>query len=259
MIDSQFLKVAKQAALEAGKIISRYSGKTHEHILKEGDRSNFATRADLEAEEKIVEILTKNFPDHNIIAEEKTRINKNSRFTWAIDPLDGTFNFAHAVPYFCVSIGLLLNNKPVIGVINHVSDRKLFFAEKGKGAFLNENKIRVSRIKNLEESTVGVDFGHKKNRVFNTRRYAASLIATGGYTYALGSAALGLALVAQGLFDSYVASAWIWDFAAGAAIIEEAGGKVTDLEGNDPDWQSSRLALCSSNGLVHKQVLEAIK
>lgn len=259
MNDSQFLKVAKQAAIEAGKIIQKYSGKKHKLNFKNGDSSNFATRVDLEAEELIVKILTKNFPDHNIIAEEKTRINNNSQYTWAIDPVDGTFSFAHGIPYFSVSIGLLLNNQSIVGIINHVSAKDLYYAQKGNGAFLNGKAIHVSSINNLEGSACGLDFGHKKTRAENMEKYVIPLIGKIGYPYSVGSAVACQALLAKGILDGYVNEAWIWDFVAGAMIVKEAGGRVTDFEGNEPDWSKERLSIVASNGLIHNQILEALK
>lgn len=258
-MEDKFLKVAKQAALEAGKIISQYFGQNHKYKFKDGDSSNFATETDLAAEKIIVEILTKNFPDHNIIAEENTRINQNSQYTWAIDPLDGTFSFAHKVPYFSVSIGLLLNNKPIIGVINHVSGKNLFYAQKGKRAYLNEESIDVSSINNLEESACGLDFGHKKTRTESMEKYVVPLITKIGYPYSVGSAVTCQALVASGILDGYVNQAWIWDFVAGTVIIREAGGEVTDFEGNEPDWSKERLNIIASNGLIHDAIVEALK
>lgn len=258
-MEEKFLKIAKQAALEAGKIISKYSGKKHRLVLKGGDSSNFATRADIEAEEKIVEILTKNFPTHSIIAEEKTRIKNESAYTWVIDPVDGTFSFVHGIPYFSVSIGLLLDNQPFLGVINNVSGKELFYAQKDKGAFLNGKSIRVSKIKNLDESACGLDFGHKNTRSGNLDKYVIPLMSKIGYPYSVGSAVASQALVAKGILDGYVNEAWIWDYVAGAVIVREAGGKVTDFEGKEPDWSKDRLSIVASNGLIHNQILEALK
>lgn len=258
-MDDRFLKVAKQTALEAGKIISNYLGKEHKMFLKGGDRSNFATQADLEAEEKIVEILTGNFPKHNIIAEEKTRIDNGSSYTWAIDPMDGTFSFAHGIPYFSVSIGLLFNNEPVLGVINHVSGNNLLYAQKNQGAFLNGKKIKVSDIDILEASAGGLDFGHRKTRAENMQSYVIPLIGKIGYPYSVGSAAASQALVAQGILDVYVNQAWIWDFVAGTIIVREAGGKVTDFAGKEPEWTQERLSIVASNSLIHNAILEALR
>ena len=254
-----FLTVAKKAALEAGKIIQKYSANFGEKSFKGGDISNFATKADLESEKTTVKIITSNFPKHNIIAEENASVNKGSEYTWVIDPLDGTFSFAHGIPYFSVSIGLILNNKPILGVINHVSAKNLYYAQNGKGAFLNGKLISVSKINILAESACGLDFGHKKTRADNLKNYINPLINKIGYPYCVGSSVSTQALVAQGILDGYINAAWIWDFAAAAVILTEAGGKVTDFEGNEPDWSKERLNIVASNGLIHDQILEALK
>jgi len=158
-MEEKFLKVAKQAALEAGKIISKYYGSKYQYNFKNEDNSDFATQADLESEEKVVEILTENFPDHSIIAEEKTRIEKQSEYRWAIDPLDGTFAFSIGVPYFCVSIGLIKNNKPILGVIYQPALNNLFYAQVGKGAYLNDKRIYASKRDKLDKCAVVLDFG----------------------------------------------------------------------------------------------------
>ncbi|MBI3109484.1 inositol monophosphatase [Candidatus Daviesbacteria bacterium] len=259
MNDPKFLKIAKKAALEAGKIISKYYGEKHELNYKHEDRSDFATKADVEAEEKIVKILTKNFPNHNIIAEEKNRINKGSAYTWVIDPLDGSLFYIKGLSLFAVSIGLLQNNQPVLGVIYDVSAKNLYFAQKGKGAYLNDKPIAVSKEHDLEAAVVDMDFGHKARRLQKLESYIITLADKMGYLCALGPAVGILGLVAKGSLDAYVVTAWIWDFAAGVAIVKEAGGKVTDFEGKELDWSKDRLNIIASNGLIHDQILEALK
>src|SRR3989344_6854960 len=120
MGNDNFLKVAKEAALEAGEIIAKYVGKKHKFKFKNEDKSDFATQADLESEQKIIQIITKNFPTHNIIAEESGRVSKDSEYTWVIDPLDGTISFAAGMQYFAVCIGLMRDKKPFLGVIYNI-------------------------------------------------------------------------------------------------------------------------------------------
>lgn len=258
-MNNNFLKIAKKAALEAGKIIQKYSGKEHKKTFKNEDKSDFATKADLEAEEKIVAILTKNFPKHNIIAEEKNRINKGSEYTWVIDPLDGSLFYIKGLPLFAVSIGLLQDNQPVLGVIYDISAKDLYFAQKGKGAYLNDKRIAVSREEELEAAVVNMDFGHRARRRQKLESYIITLADKMGYLCALGPAVGILGLLGKGSLDAYVVTAWIWDFAAGVVIVKEAGGKVTDFEGKEPDWSKDRLSIVASNGLIHDQILEALK
>ncbi|MBU1031531.1 inositol monophosphatase [Patescibacteria group bacterium] len=259
MNESKFLEVAKKAAIEAGKIIQKYSGQAYKKNIKYGDLSNFATDADLEAEKKIVEILTKNFPDHSIVAEEKGWSAQKSEFIWMVDPLDGTITFAQNIPYYTVSIGLLKNGKPIVGVINHISFKHLYWAKSGEGAFLNNKKICVSKKTKLEESVGTLDFGHRQKRSPRLDLYINKLITKIGYPYGFGSAAVGMALTADSTLDFYINQAYPWDFAAGTVIVREAGGKVTDFQGNEPDWTKERLEIVASNGLIHDAILEALK
>lgn len=258
-MSNDFLKVAKEAALEAGKLISSYIGKIHEKSVKGGDPSNFATQADIESERLVTKILTKHFPEHNLIGEEEGKINKGSEYTWVIDPLDGTLSFEHNVPFFSVSIGLLKNNQPLLGVIYRVSTGDLFWAEVGKGAYLNGEKITVSKAEVLQEAVVIVDMGHKQRRSAKLDLYIKPMVNSVGYIYSFGSAVLTLGFVATGMVDAGVSQAWIWDFAAATVILNESGGKVTDFEGNEPDWSKERLNIIASNGLIHNQIIDALR
>ena len=258
-MDHKFLKIAKQAALEAGKIIKKYSGKVHQKNIKFGDASDFATEADLEAESVIIAILSKNFPDHNIVTEEQENIEKGSIYTWVVDPLDGTITFEHNLPFFSVSIGLLKNNQPYLGVVYKVATDDFFWAIRNNGAYLNGKRIKVSKSKSLEEAAVIVDLGHKQKRPPKLDLYIKPMIFNAGYIYSFGSAVLTLGLVATGTVEAGISQAWIWDFAAASVILSEAGGRITDFEGNEPDWTKERMNIVASNGLVHDQILEALR
>jgi len=258
-MNDQFLKVAKQAAVEAGKIIQGYAGKLQQKTIKNQDAVDFSTEADIEAEKAIVKILTANFPHHNMLAEEQTNINRKSEYTWVIDPMDGSISFVQGVPYFSVSIGLLQNEKPILGVIYNVSFKQLYWAQTGHGAYLNGKALKVSQKKSLNESVGSLDFGHNVKRQYKLDLYVNKLINKIGYIYSFGSAVASLGLVAEGVLDLYVNYAYPWDFAAGVVIVREAGGKVTDFEGKEPDWTKERLNVVASNGIIHDQILEALK
>ncbi len=258
-MEENFLTVAKQAALEAGKVIQKYSGNFGIKNIKDGDKSNFATIADLESEKTIIDILMKAFPVHSVIAEESGRDNKSSEYRWVIDPLDGTISFASGIPTFGISIGMLKDDKPILGVINHVSDNNLYWAKTGRGAYLNGKKIAVSQIKVLEESSIGLDFGHRNSRQGKIDAYVTPLINKISYPYCFGSSVTTEAMVATGQLEAYINQAWIWDFAAGTVIVREAGGRVSDFKGKEPDWSKERLNIVASNGLIHDQILEALK
>lgn len=257
MNGDQFLKVAKKAALEAGEIISEYFGQEHEYRYKNEDKSDFATQADLESEHKIVEIITKSFPEHSIIAEESGQTDKKSEYTWIIDPLDGTLAFASGLPLSAISIALLKENQPILGIVYQVMTEALYWAQKGKGAYLNNKRMKVSKVDKLESASIGMDVGHKKSRAGKFDSYILPLKKV-RYMYGLGSDAAMLALVGKGSLDAFPTSAWVWDFAGGAVIVEEAGGKVTDLQGLPVDWTKKRIEMVATNGLLHDQVLEAL-
>lgn len=257
-MQDDFLKVAKQAALEAGDFISSLFGKNIALTLKDGDSSNLVTKADLGSEKIIVKLIKKNFPDHSIIAEEGDRVNKSSRFTWIIDPLDGSTSFASGVPIFAVSIGLLKDGKPFLGVINWVSQKELYWAERGKGAYLNGKKISARKVKKLENGVMGFSVGTKGRREEKLKTYILPLFNKIRYPYILGSIAVDLCLTSRGVFDGAIGQGWAWDFIGGVIIVREAGGEVTDLQGQEPDWKD-RLSIVASNGLIHDQILEVLK
>ena len=258
-MEDQFLKVAKEAALEAGEFIANLFGNQGALSFKEGDTSNITTKADLGAQDLIIKAIQKSFPDHNIIAEEQVKINKDSIYTWVIDPLDGTTSFASGVPIFGVSIGLLKNNKPFLGVINWIIQKELYWAQENLGAYLNGKKISVSKKDKLTEAVLGFEVGTRKYREQKYKSYVAPLFYIVRYPYFLGSSAITLVLMSKGVLDGILEQAWLWDFVAGAIIIREAGGKVTDFEGQEPDWTKERLNIVASNGLIHNQILEALK
>ena len=256
-MDEQFLKVAKEAAIEGGKIVLKYY-QSELDLFGKGHYANFATKADLETEKEIVRVLTKNFPNHNIIAEEGGITDNNSEYSWAIDPIDGTIPFVDGIPVFGVSIGLLKNNQPVLGVINMVATDKLFWAQSGKGAYLNGKKIKVRQESSLQNSTLGVGFGHTE-RLLKFDRYFKPVAEKVRFVYNFGSAVSVLSYLANGMVDGYIIRANIWDIAAGAVLVTEAGGKVTDLEGLPVNWTDKKIFMIASNGLIHNQLVEALK
>lgn len=259
MTDNTFLKVAKQAAVEAGLLIYKYFGRRNKVQNKNNDASNLVTEVDLKSEKLIVSLINKHFPNHNIITEEADNKNRNSEYTWAIDPLDGTISFVHGMPHFSVAVGLMRNNQPIVGAIYNVINKDLYYGQVGKGAYLNGKKIRVSKIKKLEEAAVVLGFGTMKRRLEKFERYAKHIINKVGFPYAIGSAATGHVFLSKGLIEATFDIGWIWDFVAGTVIIRESGGRVTDLEGKEPDWTKERFDILTSNGLLHDQILEVLK
>lgn len=257
-MNNDFLEVAKQAALEAGKVALKYFGKEHALEIKGGDSSNFATAADLEAEKRIIKIIKNNFPDHSFIAEESGE-EGDSEYIWVIDPIDGTVSFSSGLPTFVVSIGLLKNNTPILGVIYQVLTKDLYYASKDGGAYLNGKRIKVSDTKDLEKAMLGIDFAHREKRMGKTQKYILPLIDKVRYPISIGSDALLLALISKGVLDGFATETNIWDCITGAILITEAGGKFTDNLGGEVDWSKMRLDIIASNGLIHKQILEALR
>ncbi|MBI2593290.1 hypothetical protein HYW44_01440, partial [Candidatus Daviesbacteria bacterium] len=220
-----------------------------------GHFANFATKADIESEAKIIEIITKNFPSHNIIAEESGIIDNGSEYSWAIDPIDGTIPFVDGLSTFGVSVGLLKDNKPFVGVINMVAQEEIYWAEQGKGAFKNGKKIHVRQENSLEKSTIALEWGHSE-RLWRIDKHFIPIVEKVRYVYVFGSAVQSLTSIAEGNLDGAFIRAYVWDFAAGAILIKEAGGKFTDEKGNEPDFTIKKIQLISSNGLIHDEMVK---
>ena len=262
-VESEFMWVPKVSAIarEAGARLREFLAQGVETEYK-GD-VDLVTVADRTAEALIRKRLGEYFPEHGIFGEEGTRDRMEGEFRWYVDPLDGTTNFAHGLPHFCISLGL--EQRPpgaepgddgtlVAGVIYDPMRDELFAAERGKGAWLNNKKIQVSRTPELAEALVATGFPSRKRHASpNVHFYHEFTLRSHGARRA-GSAALDLAYVACGRMDAF----WEfnlnpWDTAAGILLVEEAGGKVTDFSGG-PFRLDSREIL-ASNGLIDKELV----
>lgn len=246
-----FKKVAVEASKAAGKIHLEYFNKELKISTKE-TKYDRLTIADIEAEKKIVSIIRKNFPEHNILAEEKKYKKTNSPYLWIVDPLDGTNNYSHALPIYSVSIAVVKNDDVILGCVFDPSRNELFFAEKGKGSTLNGKKITVSQSRNWNELILITGFYYDRGlpmlRTLDNIRHFLQKGILG--IRRLGSAALDLCYVACGRADGF----WEfylnpWDFAAGKLIVEEAGGRVTDKEGKKVEIKPSFI-VASNNDLL---------
>ncbi|MGH7198542.1 MAG: inositol monophosphatase family protein [Candidatus Omnitrophota bacterium] len=252
---AKLLNVAKRAALAAGKLLMASYGKlTHSQISMKA-KNDFVTEIDKKSEKLIISIVKKTFPGHAIQAEE-SGISLGKGILWVIDPLDGTSNYIHQFPFFSVSIGVLENGRPVAAVIYDPVHQELFTAERGKGAFLNGRRIRVTKVRTLADSlmTTGIPFRARERFSQYLASFEKISLSTVGMRRG-GSAALDLAYVACGRFDGF----WEidlspWDIAAGALLIEEAGGKITDVWGQNGHFKSGDTL--ASNGLIHGQLQE---
>jgi myo-inositol-1(or 4)-monophosphatase len=251
-------KVLLGATHEAGKIIQSYFNGTFVINHKEGI-NNLVTEVDHLAEQKIISVIKATYPTHSIIGEESGENIQLSDYQWVIDPIDGTVNFAHGIPLCCVSIGLLLNGSVLMGAVYNPMMNELFFAEKGKGATLNGKPIKVSGKSDFKTAFLVTGFPYKwpENSLEHPVKVFERMVLEGLPIRRLGSAAIDLCWVACGRFDGfweYNLSAW--DVAAGYLIVLEAGGTITDFEGNIGNvFDKQTLA---TNGLIHKDILSVI-
>ncbi len=252
----QFLAVARQAALKAGRILRENINGIREVRFK-GD-INLVTEMDIRAERAVVDTLLHSFPSHGILAEEEASIRNGSEFTWIIDPLDGTTNYAHGYPCFSVSIALEQSGEIILGIVYDPMRDELFTAERGLGAFLNERTIRVSTADRLIRSLLatGFPYDRKVSRKNNLNNFNNLLMASQEVRRD-GSAALDLCSVAAGRFDGF----WElklkpWDVAAGSLIVLEAGGIVTDFSGTT--FSIHKDEIVASNGKIHGQMIHIL-
>ena len=248
------LDIASEAALTAGAILQDYRGKLTT-IEEKGRPGDLVTIADKTAEAAILEVLDRHVPDHAILAEESGQYgDMNNTYQWAIDPLDGTTNYAHQYPFFAVSIGLLVNHKPMVGVIYDPSQNDLFRAAKGLGATCNRRPISVSTTQQLKDSLLVTGFAYDR-RETNDNNYAEFCHLT-HLTHGVrrsGAASIDLTHVARGCLDGYWERGLSpWDLAAGAILVEEAGGQVTAYDMSEFDINSGRIL--ATNGHLHAKI-----
>jgi len=248
-----YLSVAVEIAREAGALLAELSTKPLDIGYKR--RADLVTVADRRSEALIVGRLRERFPDHAIVAEEGGNHRSSSDYCWYVDPLDGTTNYAHGFPVYCVTLGLACRGEIIAGVVYDPTRNDLYTAERGAGAVLNGQRIHVSRTENLSESLVATGFPpFAANHDLNVQFYFRFTELSHGIRRA-GSAALDLCCVAAGRFDGF----WEmklnpWDKAAGTLLVTEAGGRVSDVRGAPFNLLGDDVFV--SNGLVHDQMLE---
>jgi myo-inositol-1(or 4)-monophosphatase len=241
-----------KAIQEAGALIKKHFNGPFEISHKEGI-NNLVTEVDQACERLITQIIKEQFPGHGIVGEEYGEHDMQARYKWIVDPIDGTVNFAHGVPLCCVSIGLMEGDTMILGAVYNPLMDELFFAEKGKGAFLNDKPIRVSQKRDLEKAFLVTGFPYHFPTGKNPFSIFERLVTSGIPVRRLGSAALDLCWVACGRFDGF----WeynlnAWDVAAGYLIVEEAGGTVTDFYNKTNSvWDKETLA---TNGYIHEDL-----
>jgi len=250
------LQTAVEVARRAGQVLlERYpAGRT---LTLKGYR-DIVTDADTAAEAVILDQIRARFPDHAIVSEEGGGSDIGSRsdsdYTWVVDPLDGTTNYAHRLPVFAVSIGVLERGEPLIGVIHDPLRDQTFVAERGGGATLNGAPMYASRVARLDHTVVGMDWAHSNEVRERILAHLHQVVLRCGTVRVLGSAALGLAYVAAGRLDTYFHLALQpWDTAAGALLVAEAGGRCTTLEGEP--YRIDSPGCLATNGLLHEELL----
>lgn len=247
-----FVPAMAEIAREAGALLMEYF---HQRVkIEYKGEADLVTIADRKSEALILERLRSRWPSHDVVGEEGARIETGSDYRWYIDPLDGTTNFAHGFPVFCVSMALEYKGQRIAGVVYDPTRPELFSAERGRGAYLNGKRIHVSTTSKLAESLVATGFpSHKRHKNPNIFFYHQITLKSHGVRRA-GSAALDLASVAAGRFDGF----WEfnlnpWDTAAGVLLVEQAGGKVSDFHGGE--FQLNSRETVATNGIVHDALL----
>ena len=252
------LNIAVKAARRAGSIINRAALDGTALDVRAKGASDFVTQVDRAAERAIIEIVQRAYPAHPILAEE-SGASAGAEYRWVIDPLDGTTNFIHGFPQYCVSIAVQHRGAAAHAVVYDPAKNELFTASKGRGAYLNDHRLRVSRCTRLKEALVGTGFPYKEfSRIEQYLKQLKTMMGACSGVRRAGSAALDLAYVAAGRLDAF----WemglsAWDMAAGALLIQEAGGLVGDLAG-EPNYLESG-DITAGTPKVFAQLLEALR
>ncbi len=262
MLHARILTLAVEAAHSACTIIKEGFESDHIHADSKEGRHNLVTEYDRRSEERIVSMIREVFPDHHIMAEESHNSAVLSAtdedYEWIIDPIDGTVNFAHKVPIFCVSIGVRHRGEIIIGVIYQPMTNELFTAVKGKGAFLNGKRLAVSTTATLDAGFLVTGFPYN---VFQNPGqcidHMVHFLSMGLPIRRLGSAALDLAYLAAGRFDGYwEVQLQAWDVSAGLLMVHEAGGMLTHYDGSP--YRIGEQFMLASNGHIHAEMSQKL-
>lgn len=254
------LNVAVNAARAAGSIINRASLDVDALRVSSKGTNDFVTEVDHAAEGAIIETLLKAYPNHGILAEESGRNHgaKDSEYVWIIDPLDGTTNFIHGLPIYCVSIALAYRGVVQQAVVYDPSRNDLFYATKGRGAFMNDRRLRVSKRNRMSEALIGTGFPFRRGD--NAKRYLKMFEEVMGQCAGLrrpGAAALDLCYVAAGYYDAFFETGLApWDVAAGSLIVTEAGGLIGNFTG-EADYLHQR-EVVAGNPKIYAQLVQTL-
>jgi len=260
MLHSALINVMVKAARRAGRSLKRDLGEIENLQVSLKGPANFVSLADKRAEEMLYEDLSKARPGYGFIGEEGgTRVGSDKSHTWIVDPLDGTTNFLHGIPQFAISIGLQREETIIAGLIYNPANDELYIAERGKGAFLNDQRLRVAGRRQLHDCVIACGLPHigRGDHELSGREMAALQPKVAGLRR-FGAAALDMAFVAAGRLDGY----WernlkAWDMAAGQILIREAGGTVSGLAGNDDPLVTGHV-VCG-NEYIHAELVKILK
>lgn len=258
-MDTYFEK-ALELVKEAGTIVRDQVKKAKSVETKSCDK-DLVTETDKQVENHVFSGLRKSFENHSYIGEESTSNGKVGELTdnptWIIDPVDGTMNFVHGYPNFCISLALWINKKPCLGIVYNPVLDQMFTAQRGKGTYLNGDRIYCSKEKELGKSLVTMEFGtsREEGRVKTVYKNVQNLLPVLHGLRSSGSAALNMAMVAMGAAEGYYEfGIHIWDIAAGIILIEEAGGVVVDPLGGELDPLSRRILGCCSQEIAQQMI-----
>lgn len=258
------VNIAVKAAYAAGEVITRHLYKLNDLSVTEKETNHFVSEVDIKAEQIIIDIIRKAYPDHAILSEESgyhpgsEEKAMEDECVWIVDPLDGTHNYLHGIPHYAVSIGIQIKNRIEHAVIYDPQKDECFTATRGSGAQCNDRKLRVSKRKDLKESIIGISFSHdiqSRNKYLDSFRVSTENCLG---VRRMGSAALDLAYVAAGRFDG----AWglglqSWDMAAGILLVKESGGLIGDLQGGENYMKNGQIA--AGNPKIFKGLLQMLQ
>lgn len=251
----QYLEIAKQAALAAGNVVMAHYGNIASVTLK--DRNDYLTNADIEAENKIKEIILAAFPDHGIVAEESERERVKSEYQWFIDPISSTINFVHGLPHFGVAISLMHGQDIIAAAVLDPYYKQLWSAEKGIGAFLDDKQIHVSQVDSVAKSMINAIVFNKGNEIEASLASFDKIARQASGVRSFGSTGLQLCYVASGWIEAYVnPHSDMFAIPAGKLILTEAGGTVTDFQ-NKP-WVQASGSVIASNGHIHQGLVKIL-
>ena len=258
--DPVFLATAVEIVLRAGEI--QMSRRESGFQIDKKGTIDLVTEVDLECEKMCRAVLAERFPHHDILAEELSSGSgqpRTSRYRWVFDPLDGTTNYAHGLPVFCASLALEIDGRAEVGAIYDPTRKELFTGERGQGAFVNGTRLRVSETRSLLDALLVTGFPYDVHeKLVPLLAMFGAFLGEARAVRRLGSAALDLCYVAAGRFDGFWEQTLKpWDVAAGALIVEEAGGRITGMDGSQFDPAAAHLV--ASNGQIHEAMLDVIK